>query len=483
MDHPPFMSESEETEVAIPGVDLNAPEANGALHMDRLPLDPEQAFLGALLLNPRAFLETERVMRTEYFHLRRHQVIFKAMRQLHERGLEVDPLSMATQLQRQGDLEQSGGVPYLDELSEKCPTSVNVLTYAQLVERKALLRKLVEAADGIRQLAVEGRADISEILEQAEERIFQIGQVRSGNDLTPIEEILSDVRQEMEELREDRKTTHGLPTGFEQLDKLLGGLNKSDLIVLAARPSMGKTGMALTMALSAALRLEAKVAVFSLEMGRGQVAQRLLAMESNMNLHDLRIGELSGRQWELVQATLDKVSDARLYLDDTPGASVADLRGKARRLHARVGLDLLVVDYLQLMSGGDGGSRGRLGENRQQEITYITGSLKNLARELNIPVIALSQLNRALESRSDKRPLLQDLRESGSIEQDADVVMFIYRDSFYDEGSLDQDIAEVRVAKHRNGALGMVKLKFKAETATFQELPRARDDYAARGGS
>ncbi len=481
MDEPPLALNSEDTEVIM---DLAAEVRQGTngtrRHVSRSPVDPEQAFLGALLLNPKAYLESEKLIRPEYFRQESHQVIYKAMYRLNEKRLEIDPVSLVTEMQGHGHLEISGGAAYLDELTEKCPTSVNALTYAHIVERQALLRQLMVAAETIRQMAAEGKQPIEDILDQAEQRIFRIGQARVDNDLTPIQDIMLDVLDQMKENRENQKTTRGLPTGFAQLDRLLGGLNKSDLLVLAARPGMGKTSFALTMALNAATRLESKVGIFSLEMGKDQVAQRLLAMESDLNLHRLRIGELGNVQWDRLELASEHVSGSKLYLDDTPGSSVSDIRGKSRRLHAKVNLDLLIVDYMQLMSGADSRPNGRYGENRQQEITYISSSLKNLARELDIPVVALSQLSRAVESRQDKRPLLQDLRESGSIEQDADVVMFLYRDDYYDEESLDQGLAELIVAKHRNGALGKVKFHFKKETTSFVELPEQRHDYQAQ---
>jgi len=478
----PFATDSEDTEVVMDIPDLERPDNSGTRRGAREPrVDPEQALLGALLLNPKAYLESEKLIRPEYFQQESHQAIYKAMYRLNEKRLEIDPVSLVTEMQGYGHLDVSGGASYLDELTEKCPTSINALTYAHIVERKALLRQLAAAAESIRQMAAEGKRPINDILDDAEQRIFQIGQARVDNDLTHIQDIMVDVMDQMKENRENQKTTRGLPTGFAQLDRLLGGLNKNDLLVLAARPGMGKTSFALTMALNAVTRLESKVGVFSLEMGKDQVAQRLLAMESALNLHQLRIGELGDAQWDLLEAASDNVSRSKLYLDDTPGSSVSDIRGKSRRLHAKVNLDLLIVDYMQLMSSADSRANGRYGENRQQEITYISSSLKNLARELDIPVVALSQLSRAVEARQDKRPLLQDLRESGSIEQDADVVMFLYRDDYYDEESLDQGLAELIVAKHRNGALGKVKFHFKKETTTFMELPEQAHGHREAG--
>lgn len=434
-------------------------------------LDAEQSVLGALLLNPKALQDVESILRPRYFQGENHQTIYAAMLALQEKRLDVDPISLVNQLQESKQLQNAGGAHYLDYLADHCPTSVNVGTYARIVERKALLRDLLSASMRIGQMARAEEEDIEVILDKAEQEIYKVGQARVQNDLMPIEHIMPEVMNVLEEGRQGL-ATRGLPTGFTQLDALLGGFGKNDLLILAARPGMGKSSFALTIAQHAAMRLNSKVGIFSLEMGRDQLCQRLLAMETNLNLHTLRIGDVDENQWQLVLEASDRVGEASIFIDDTPGASVSELRGKARRLDAQVKLDLLVIDYLQLMSGSEQGSRSAR-ENRQQEITFISSSIKNLARELNVPVLALSQLSRAVESRQDKRPMLQDLRESGSIEQDADVVMFLYRDDYYNEDSLDQNLAELIVAKHRNGALGRLKFFFHKEATLFRELALA----------
>lgn len=441
-----------------------------------LNLDAERAVLGALLLNPVALLDVENRLKPSYFTREAHRVIYGAMLALHEKRLDTDPVALVNELRERDHLETAGGEQYLDFLTDSCPTSVNAGTYARIVERKALLRLLMLAADEIKETARAEKEDIDAIIDKAERAIFRISQNRVQQELMPLERIMPRVMADLSISREGAAV--GLPTGFAQLDELLGGFNRNDLLILAARPGMGKSGFALTLAQHIALQLKAHVGIFSLEMGADQVCQRLLAMETSVNLHQLRTGHARNDQWQLVTEASERMTQARLYIDDTPGASIADIRGKARRLHAQIKLDMLIVDYLQLMSGTDSASARPARENRQQEITYISSSLKNLARELEIPVLALSQLSRAVESRQDKRPMLQDLRESGSIEQDADIVMFLYRDDYYNEDSLDPNLAELIVAKHRNGALGRIKFFFRKETTAFRELARVQQSDA-----
>ncbi len=432
-------------------------------------LDAEKAVLGSLLLNPQALVDVENVLKHSYFTQEAHQAIFASMSRLRDRGMEADLVSLIDDLTEQDKVATMGGPPYLDYLIQHCPTSVNVLTYARIVERKALLRNLIAAASEIIQQSQEGKEDVEQILDKAEQAIFRVSQERSRNHLVPIQEIMPDVLEELESSRHQEAAPGRLPTGFRALDKLLGGLNKNDLVVLAGRPGMGKSSFGLSIAHHVALNLKSTIAIFSLEMGAEQLGQRLLAMESNTDLHHLRMGQLDGHQWQLVQEVSDRLGQTRIFVDDTPGASVSEIRGKARRLHAQEDVDLIMIDYMQLMSGTDG-LMSRPRENRQQEITYISASLKNMARELEVPVLALSQLSRAVESRQDKRPMLQDLRESGSIEQDADVVMFLYRDDYYNEDTLEPNLAELIVAKHRNGSLGKVKFYFHKEHTLFREL-------------
>ncbi len=456
--------------------ELNAmPDMHTQASLHPTNLDAEKAVLGSLLLNPEALVDVEHVLKQSYFTQEAHQAIFASMARLRDRGLEPDPISLIDDLTAQEKVGVMGGVPYLDYLTQTCPTSVNVLTYARIVERKALLRLLIATADEIKQNAQEGKEDIEQILDKAEQAIFRVSHERSRTRLTPIQDIMPEIMEDLQASHVQEAAPGRLPTGFRALDQLLGGLNKNDLLVLAGRPGMGKSSFGLSIAHHVAINLKTTIAIFSLEMGAEQLGQRLLAMEANTDLHHLRVGRLDERQWHLIQEVSERLGQTRIFIDDTPGASVSEIRGKARRLHAQEGVDLIMIDYMQLMSGTEG-PMSRPRENRQQEITYISSSLKNLARELEVPVLALSQLSRAVEARQDKRPMLQDLRESGSIEQDADIVMFLYRDDYYDEDSMEPNLAELIVAKHRNGSLGKVKFYFHKEQTLFQELDFRNQD-------
>lgn len=457
------MAEYYESDPAVS--DLPSPNGNMPFSADA-----EVAVLGALLLNPSRLLEVDNSLRESYFLDRGHRAIYAGLLSLRDSGLGIDPISLANHLREQDRLaDLKGGAPYLNYLIEQCPTSVNVVTYARIVERKALLRLLMQAADKIKGLAQDEKEDVEEILDRAEKEIFKISQDRVIQDLTPIARIVPRVWEEMQ-LSGDDASSRRLPIGFTQLDQLLGGFSRSDLLILAGRPGMGKSSLGLTFVHYTAMQLNAKVAIFSLEMSKEQLVQRMLAMETNTNLSQIRTGELEEYRSHLMEEAMHRIQDTDIYIDDTPAASVGQIRGKARRLHAEINLDLIVIDYMQLMSGSDASGTRTIRENRQQEITFISSSIKNLARELEVPVLALSQLSRAVEARQDKRPMLQDLRESGSIEQDADVVMFLYRDDYYNEDSLEPNLAELIVAKHRNGSTGKVQLFFHKELTLFREL-------------
>ena len=442
--------------------------------------EAEQAVLGALLLRPAALLDVSTLLRDRYFTIEAHRTIFNAMQALNDQGLEPDPVALANRLREEGSLEEPvGGTAYLQYLIESCPTSVNLLTYARIVERKALLRQLNQASLDIQDL-ITTEKDVEDIISEAEKAIYNIGHSRADQDLTDIRDIMRDVVRDLEKAFLDEGNTPGLPTGFPLLDTKLGGFNKSDLIVLAGRPGMGKSSLGLTIALNVAQHVRTplqgfKVAIFSLEMSAAQLVQRLLAIESGTDLQNLRVGRFGEDHWATVQQAGSQLGKARIFIDDTPGASVTSVRSKALRLHARENIDLIMVDYLQLMTAGDAGQNPRQ-QNRQQEITFISGAMKNLARELNVPVLALSQLSRGVEARQDKRPMLQDLRESGSIEQDADVVMFLYRDKYYDPETIHDKVAELNVAKHRNGATGVINLSFEEGLTQFKPT-HARDSY------
>jgi replicative DNA helicase len=440
-------------------------------------IEAERAVLGALMIDPDAIVKIANFLRAEDFYRERHGWIYEAMASLNEHREPLDFVTLTDELERRGQLEEVGGPAYLTDLIASTPTAIYVDHYARIVERTAVLRRLISAAGKIAELAYDESQDMDEVVDRAEQIIFGISESRIHRDLTPIRAIISDVVERIDFLTRNRDTLMGVPTGFTLLDRILGGLQKSDLLILAARPGMGKSSFALSVALNAARRNNARVAVFALEMSNEQLVQRLLSMETSIDSHRLRMGDINEEEWPILLEAANMLGTAPIFIDDTPGATVNDIRTKARRLYAEHGLDLIIIDYMQLMTAS-AGSSGR-NENRQQEISYISRSLKSLARELNVPVMALSQLSRAVEARSDKRPMLSDLRESGSIEQDADVVLFIYREDYYLEDSDRQNIADVLVAKHRHGSTGNVSLYFRKELTQFRdlEIQRTELDY------
>ena len=435
-------------------------------------VEAEQAVLGSILIDPDAILRIASKLRPEDFYLEKHRWIYEAALDLHERRQPADLVTLCDELERRGQLNEVGGAAYITELINAVPTAIHVEHYAGIVERTAVLRRLITAAGQIAQLAYQDRGEIEEIVDRAEELIFGVSERWIRRDLAPIERIMKEVTDRIEYLALHQGELMGVPTGFRLLDRLLGGLQKSDLIILAARPSVGKTALALNIAVNAAKRFGQRVAFFSLEMSGEQLVQRLLAAETGIDQQRLRLGQIGEEEWPLLMEAAGVLSNTLFFIDDTPALSAMELRTKARRVHAEHGLDLIIVDYLQLMRGDT------RSENRVQEISYISRSLKSLARELNVPVLALSQLSRAVEARTDKRPVLSDLRESGSIEQDADVVMFIYREELYDEDTERQNIADIIVAKHRNGPTGVVSLYFKKELTKFLDLELHREPLA-----
>jgi replicative DNA helicase len=455
MDYPMQNGYSE----TAPAVPLKSVPAN---------IEAERAVLGALMIDPDAIVKVANFLRAQDFYRERHGWIYDAMASLNEKHEPLDFVTLTDELERRGQLEEVGGPAYLTDLIAGTPTAIYVDHYARIVERTAVLRRLIAAAGKIAELAYDESQDMDEVVDRAEQIIFGISESRIHRDLTPIRAIISDVVERIDFLTRNRDTLMGVPTGFTMLDRILGGLQKSDLLILAARPGMGKSSFALSVALNASRRNSARVAIFSLEMSNEQLVQRLLSMETAIDSHRLRMGDVNEEEWPILMEAANMLGTAPIFIDDTPGATVNDLRTKARRLYAEHGLDLIIIDYMQLMTASSG-SNGR-NENRQQEISYISRSLKSLARELNVPVIALSQLSRAVEARSDKRPMLSDLRESGSIEQDADVVLFIYREDYYIEDSDRQNIADVLVAKHRHGSTGNVSLYFRKELTQFRDL-------------
>lgn len=437
----------------------------------RLPphnIEAEQSVLGAMFIEKGAILKAMEVLQPDDFYRDVHRVIYEAMIDLFDRAEPVDIITVADELKKRGKLEQVGGLSYLTTLANLVPTAANADQYARIVEEKAILRKLIAAATEIVARCYQAQDDVAELVDQAEQAIFRVSQRRLTQGYVAVKDILEDVFERIEKAYAQKSNVTGVPTGFRDLDSLLSGLQPSDFVVVAARPSMGKTMFCLNIARNAAILHRVPVVIFSLEMAKEQLAQRLLCLEAGVDGQRLRTGFLLDSDWPRLSYALGRLSEAPLFVDDTPNITVMDIRARARRIKAEHDLGLVVVDYLQLV-----GSRGRP-ENRQQEISEISRSLKALARELKVPVVAASQLSRAVEQREDKRPLLSDLRESGAIEQDADVVAFIYRDEYYRKDSDKKNIAEIIVAKQRNGPTGSVDLVFVRETGRFGDLERRR---------
>jgi replicative DNA helicase len=441
----------------------------------RLPpqnIEAEQSVLGSLLIDPDALIKVSSFLRPEDFYRETHGLIYKAIVDLHERRQPADFVTLCDELERQGQMEHVGGAGYLTSLINVVPTSVHAQHYGRIVERTATLRRLISASSEISNMAYERADDEDKILDQAEQLIFGVAQRSIDRELVPVRTILSDYYDRIQYLYENRGQTIGVPTGFIDLDRLLGGFQQADLIIVAGRPGTGKTSLALTVADQAARRHGLCIAIFSLEMPAQQVVQRLVSGATGIQSQRLRTGDIREEELSGIARAIGDLSETSVYIDDTPAIAPMEIRAKVRRLQAENPIDLVIVDYLQLMQAGL-----RM-ENRVQEVSYISRQLKSLAIELNLPVLACSQLSRAVESRTDKRPLLSDLRESGSIEQDADVVMFIYREEMYDENTFKPNIADIIVAKHRNGPTGQVSLRFMKELATFKNLERVPEEMA-----
>jgi replicative DNA helicase len=426
-------------------------------------VDAEEAILGALLIDPDAIIRVATFLNAEDFYREKHGWIYDTALTLHDRREPIDLLTVCDELDRRGQLDEVGGPAFITALVNAVPTSIHAEHYARIVERTGTRRRLIEAAGQIAALAYQEADDVDEVVDRAEQVLFGVSERRISRELVPVKQVLSAYYDRIEYLTRHRGELIGIPTGFERIDKLLGGLQRSDMVILAARPSVGKTSLALAFAHNAAKKHGQRVAFFSLEMSSEQVVQRIISAETAIDAQRLRRGEIEQDEWGRFMKATGDLAETYFFIDDTPGASALELRTKARRLHAEVGVDLIVVDYLQLMRGDF------RSENRVQEISSISRALKALARELNVPVLALSQLSRSVESRTDKRPILSDLRESGALEQDADVVMFIYRDEMYNENTEWPNIADVIVAKHRNGPTGNVQLYFRKELAQFLE--------------
>jgi replicative DNA helicase len=442
-------------------------EAYAETRGGRIPpqdLDAERSVLGALLLKPSTLHELATSLQPEDFYRPGHAHIFEAAISLFEKNEPIDEVTVRSQLKAAGTLEAAGGTAYLASLTDSVPTAANAVHYAHIVRNRAVSRRLINAATDIVSAAYEGTGEIGQLLDQAESKIFEITASRDQRAFVPIKEVVKDTFKLIEKRYEKKETITGVATGFSDFDRMTSGLQPGDLIILAARPSMGKTALALNMAQNAAIRGKLPVALFSLEMSKEQLVMRMLAAEGRIDSSKLRGGKLGDADWPRLARAAGALAEAELYLDDSGSLTILETRAKARRLQAEKGLSMIVIDYLQLMHGR--------AESREREISEISRGLKSLAKELNVPVMALSQLNRSLEARQDKRPMLSDLRESGAIEQDADVICFIYRDEYYNKDSDAKGQAELIIGKQRNGPTGTVHLKFFNEYTRFENLSR-----------
>ncbi|MCA9347077.1 replicative DNA helicase [Candidatus Saccharibacteria bacterium] len=432
--------------------------------------DAEMSLIGAIMIDADAIVRVADSIDVSDFYDERHQRIYEAIRKLYERHRPIDILTLTNQLKDDGFLEVVGGATYLTELTNYVPTAAHAEHYAEIVADKSLRRKLIKASQDIVGIGYDEGKPIKDIIEEAEVELFQVSQRHVKQDIESIESILSTSFERLDELHKGGGGVRGIPTGFRDLDNIIAGWQKSDLVILAARPAMGKSVLALNFAHKVATKSEMPVLYFSLEMSKDQLVDRMLAMESGVDAWNIRTGNLSNEDWEKLSTAMGSLAEAPIYIDDTAGITVSDLRTKARREQHRRQLGLIIIDYLQLMSGG---SRFGSDSNRVQEISEISRGLKSIARELNVPVIALSQLSRSVETRSPQIPQLSDLRESGSIEQDADMVMFIYRDEYYNPEKTEKpNVADILIRKHRNGPIGNVELFFNANKQIFKSLDR-----------
>jgi replicative DNA helicase len=429
--------------------------------------DAEASLLGSLLIDADAIVKVADMIRFEDFYDERHGRIYQAAMQLYERHSPIDVLTLSDQLKASGFIDIIGGATYLTELTNFVPTAAHAEQYAEIIMQKAMRRRLIKASQDIVTLGYDETRSMQEVVESAETRLFEVSQRHVKQDLSSIESILTDSFERLDELHKDKGKIRGVPTGFRDMDNILAGLQRSDLFVLAARPSMGKTALSLNLAHNVAVKAGQPVLFFSLEMSKEQLVDRMLSAEAGVDAWNLRTGNLTDTDFERIGQAMGTLSEAPIFIDDTPGMTVSDMRTKARREAHQRDIGLIVVDYLQLMSGGARfGGEG----NRVQEISEISRGLKGMARELNVPLIALSQLSRSVESRSPQIPQLADLRESGSIEQDADVVAFIYREEYYNPETDRKGITDIFIKKHRNGPTGNVELYFDKEKQRFRSL-------------
>lgn len=437
--------------------------------------EAEKAVLGAVFLDPEAIIDASDVLQPDDFYENANRIVFQAMLNISDREEVIDPVTLQDELKKNNQVDDIGGIAYVTELSMATPTAAHVTYYAKIVKRKAILRNLISTSQRIIQNAIEGSDDVTDILDDAESQIMGVSQDNASGGFKSIHDVLNTAMEEINSIPDDGNMVTGLPSGFSELDKMTTGFHDDELIILAARPGVGKTAFALNVAQFVGLKTDKTVAMFSLEMGAEQLVQRMLASEGLIDSQHLRTGQLTDEEWRKLVVAAGSLDNTSIYIDDTPGIKMSEIRAKARRLAKEKGnLGLIVIDYLQLIEGPRS-------ESRQQEVSAISRQLKKLAKELHIPVIALSQLSRSVEQRQDKRPVLSDIRESGSIEQDADIVAFLYRDDYYrderdedDEGEVeaeeDNGEVEVIIEKNRSGTRGTIKLMFSKPYNRFSNL-------------
>ena len=434
-------------------------------------IEAEQAIIGSMLTDKDAVISAIEVLKPQDFYREDNKTIYEAILNLYSRSEPVDIITVRAELESMGKLDNVGGLEYLAELPEKVPTTANASKYIKIVEEKSTLRNLIKTANEIIELGYNPTEDVDDIMEGAEKKIFNIMQEKEKKSYSPLKDVLVESFTKLEELYNRKQHITGVPSGFTDLDYRTAGFHGSELILIAARPAMGKTAFALNIASNAALRANVPVAVFSLEMSKEQLVNRILSSESMVDSNKIRTGKLEEDDWSKLAETIGPLSEGEMYIDDTPGISITEIRAKCRKLKIEKNIGLVVIDYLQLIQG-----TGKRNGSREQEISEISRSLKILAKELDVPVIALSQLSRAAEQRPDHRPMLSDLRESGAIEQDADIVMFLYRDDYYNQDSEKKNIAEVIIAKHRGGSTGTVELLWLGNYTKFVNIAKGFDN-------
>lgn len=434
-------------------------------------LEAEQSVIGAMFIDTSKIVVAAEKLKSEDFYIREYGYIFDAIVALYETGDSIDPVSVKDKLRENGAPEEVANIQNLRETIEMVPTSGNIEKYVEIVYQKAVLRKLIRVTEEISNDCYQGHAPLEKILDDAEQKVFKLVGSRNTGDYVPINEVVTNVLKKLETLSSSGKNITGIPTGFQDLDRKISGLNNSDLILIAARPAMGKTALVLNIAQEVAFKQKETVAIFSLEMSSEQLVGRLFSLESRVDAQKFRVADLNDTEWQNIVESAGVIAKSNIIIEDMAGIDMAAMRSKCRKYKLEKNLSLIIIDYLQLMSGNSKTN------SREQQISEISRSLKQLARELNVPIIALSQLSRAVEARSDHKPMLSDLRESGAIEQDADIVMFIYRDDYYNEDSEKKGIADIIIAKNRHGSIGNVELAWIPELTKFASLDRRNMDY------